>query len=191
MANPDIITIDGNNFNVYGPKADADAYFQGKLNRSSWNTAGASARDRALISSTRLLELQRYKGQITDSTTPQPLQWPRSGITDRRGLDVPDTDFPEDILNAYYELAQALIDDPALAETPNQDDNTKRVKAGDVETENFRPVQNTPRFPNQVQEYLKPYVTGALTSIGYASGLIDPCNSSFISGQYDRTKGFA
>lgn len=191
MANPDVIDISGNDYNVYGPRADANVYFAAKLGRESWNATSGGDRDRALVSATRLLELQRYNGEITDAVTPQPLQWPRSGIVDRRGIDIADTDFPEDILNAYYELAQAIIDDTELANSPNQNDNTKSVKAGDVEAEFFTPTKDTPRFPNQVQEYLKPYISGPLNTIGFASGLVDPCNSSFVSGQFDRSEGFS
>lgn len=189
MANPDVIVISGNNYDVYGPRADADAYFAAKLNRDSWADTGGTDKDRALVSATRLLELQRYKGAITDDATPQPLQWPRSGITDRRGIAVADTDFPQDILHAYYELAQAIIDDPELANTGNQNDNTKRAKAGPVEVEFFSPLRDQPRFPNQVQEYLKPYLAGSGLALGYGSGCSS--ESSFESGQFGKTEGYA
>jgi len=189
MANPDTITIGAATYDVYGPRADADAYFGGKFGRDSWADAGGTDKDRALVSATRLLELQRYKGSITDDTTPQSLLWPRTGITDRRGVEVPDTDFPQDVLYAYYELAQAIIDDPELANIGNQDDNTKRAKAGDVEVEFFTPTKNQPRFPNQVQEYLKPYLAGSGLALGYGSGCSS--ESSFESGQFSRSEGFA
>lgn len=188
MANPDIITISGNPFDVYGLKADADIYFSGKLNRGSWADAASTDKDRALVSSARLLDQQNWLGTPVDVTTPQANQWPRTEIVDRFGKA--DT-FPDDVVNAYHELAQALLDDPALADTGNQDDNTKRVKAGEVEAEFFTPTFNTARFPNQVDELLKPYLDGAGLGVGAFSSGTDGISSFCPPDQYERDRGFA
>lgn len=188
MPNPDTLTIGSDTFDVYGPRTDADTYFNGKLNRTSWTDAGGTEKDRALISSTRLLDQQNWLGTPVDVTTPQPVQWPRNDIVDRFGKA--DT-FPQDVIDAFFELAQAFLDDSALADTANQDDNTKRVKAGDVEAEFFTPTFNTARFPNQVQELLRPYLDGAGLGVGaFASGT-DGESSFCPTDQYDRDRGFS
>jgi len=191
MAAPDIIVISSNNYDVYELRATADIYFNAKLGNTSWKDASGADKDKALVSSTRLLELQAYLGVVTDTTTPQPLLWPRTGITDRQGIAVLNSVIPDDILSAYYELAQAFIDDTELANTGNQDDNTKRVKAGDVEAEFFTGNFNTGRFPNQVDELIRPYLDGAGLGVGaFASGT-DGKSSFCPPDQYERDEGFA
>lgn len=187
MAAPDIIIISAVNYDVYELRATADTYFNAKLGNTSWKAASGGDKDKALVSATRMFDLQIWKGTITSPT--QPLQWPRTGIIDRKGAAVPSNIIPTDILNGYYELAQAYIDNPELASTGNQDDNTRRAKAGAVEVEFFSQTKNTPRFPNSVQEIIKPYIDNTGLVANFASGING--TSEFICGKYDRTEGLA
>ena len=135
MANPDTITIGTDTFDVYGPQADANTYFNGKLNRGVWSAAGSSDKDRALISASRLLDLEPWQGTPTDLLTPQPLAWPRTGVLDKNGSAVGTTEFPDDLLAGYYELAQEILANPALDEAADGDSNIKRVQAdGEIVT---------------------------------------------------------
>lgn len=175
MANPDTITIGGTPFDVYGPRSDADDYFQGKLNRTAWTGANGASRDRALVSATRLLDLEQWQGVPTDLTTPQPLAWPRTGVVDKNGQPVGINAFPNDLLSGYYELAVAIVGDPALDEAANQDANIKRVQADVVNVTFFRPVSGT-RFPTSVHNYIKQFLDAGSTVLGGVASGTDECS---------------
>lgn len=82
----------------------------------------------------------------------QALAFPRSGLTDREGETVDALSVPQVVKDATCELAYEISQDPSLETSRNQDDNTKRLKAGSVELENFRPQMNRGRFPFPVTE---------------------------------------
>jgi len=181
MANPDTITIGADTFDVYGPRADADSYFNGKLNRSSWSSAAGSDKDRALVSATRTLDQQLWEGLPTDLVTPQALAWPRTGVTDKNDQPVGDTVFPQDLLYGYYELAQQILDNPALDEAANQDSNIKSVTADVVNVRFFRPVTGT-ILPTTVFNWIKQFLGSNSSSIGgFASGT-DQCSEFTTRG---------
>ena len=169
MANPDTITLGSDTFDVYGPRADADSYFNGKLNRGSWAGASATDRERSLISATRLFDLEAWQGSPTDLVTPQPLAWPRTGVTDKNGQTVGSSDFPQDLLYGYYELAQAILDNPELDEAANQDSNIRSVTADVVSVRFFQPVAGT-RFPTVVHNFIKQFLDSSSVIGGFASG---------------------
>lgn len=176
MANPDIIVLSGNNYDVYALRADADVYFGGKLDRGSWTAASGTEKDRALISATRLFDLESWEGIPTDLVTPQPIAWPRTGVTDKNQQPVADTDFPEDLLNGFFELAQAVIDDPAIADTTSTSGNIKTVTADVVSVRFFRPTTGT-RFPASVNDYITPFLDLRAGATGGFSFGTDQCSS--------------
>jgi len=175
MANPDVITIGTTDYDVYGPRVDADTYFNGKLNRSTWANAAGSDKDRALVSATRTLDQQLWEGLPTDLVTPQVLAWPRTGVTDKNNQAVADSAFPTDLLNGYYELAQQILDDPALDEAANQDSNIKSVTADVVNVRFFRPVTGS-ILPTSVFNWIKQFLGSNTSNIGgFATGT-DQCS---------------
>lgn len=176
MANPDTITIGTDTFDVYGPQADANTYFNGKLNRSTWSDASSSDKDRALVSASRTLDLESWEGVPTDLVTPQVLAWPRTGVTDKNDQPVADTAFPADLLYGYYELAAAILADPALDETVNQDSNIKSVTADVVNVRFFRPVAGT-KLPTTVHNYLAQFLGIGDSAIGGFTSGTDQCSS--------------
>ena len=120
-------------FNVtyYGLLAEADDYFESRLRAwSSWSAVSASDKEKALIAARRLMDGLSYKGykhtvyevmqqwaegtvidddklvEIQAAEVAQPNEFPRG----------PDTEVPEDIRIAQYEIAHSLLDnkDPEL-----------------------------------------------------------------------------
>ena len=183
MANPDTVTISGNTYDVYAPQADADAYFAATFSNADWAGLG-SQKLVALVMATRLMDVQRWQGAPTDLTTPQPIAWPRTGVTDKNGETVADSAFPEDLLNGFYELALALGLDPTLQGTASNRNTQRRVKAGDVEVENFAPAsaaEQGTRLPFSAHQFLKQFFGGSGIGFGLASGA-DEC-SQFDNGQ--------
>jgi hypothetical protein len=178
MANPDTIIISGTSFDVYGPRADADAYFQGSVDRSVWAAAAGTDKDRALVASSRYLDGLFWEGVVTDLVTPQPLAWPRTGVIDKNGVTVGSTAFPNDLLYGYYELAQQFLANTTLAASSGESFNIRRVVADVVEVEFFRPTSGS-ALPTVVDYYLAQFQDRQITSIGGSEFGTDQ-ESSFI-----------
>jgi hypothetical protein len=108
----------------YGDLDEADEYFANRLHETAWTDASAINRRKALIASRGIIDALNYKGykssvytllQANASATQdairaaeasQPLEFPRGA----------DTEVPEAIRVAGYEIAHALLDgkDPEL-----------------------------------------------------------------------------
>lgn len=215
--NTSTLTIQGNDFEIYGsfqtditgPPLTLSAinYFTGSLGATGWSAASFSDRQLALVSATRLLEKQRWLGTPTDTVTPQPLLWPRTGIVDCDGQPVDPTCVPEGIVHGMYELANILLAQDAdtsssasVANDPNAGSNLKRTtdrdKVAELEQvrtrEYFRPTGGfgsnaSPRFPLTVDELIRCFLGGSaigVDALSFASGVDIPSHFA------DRDFGF-
>lgn len=110
--------------NIYGSLADANTYFDARLHEQAWANSSAEDRPKALWAATMIIDALNYKGEkntvytlldedpsasdeeIREAEANQALEFPR-------GLD---TEVPEVICTACYEIAHALLDgiDPDL-----------------------------------------------------------------------------
>ena len=89
----------------YATIAEAQTYFDGRLNTDAWDDATDDAeKNKALTMATTLIERLNFRGEKADSA--QELQFPRGN----------DTVVPQDVKNACAEVALALLDgvDPEL-----------------------------------------------------------------------------
>lgn len=188
------VTISGQTFDIYGEHIADDAgppvvqsaknYFLAATHASAFTGAGTSDQAKALVTATRMLDRQVWQGTRTDLVTPQPLAWPRTGITAKEG-DPPDDDtIPTRVIQACYELANALLADAAVQTSPSQGTNTKRTrtrdKVGDLETEAeteyFRPGSSdgsggATRFPTIIHELIGCWLeSGSDLALVFASG---------------------
>lgn len=84
-------------FNIYGNLADADRFFGSLLEGQRWAYTDPHRRRQALNSATMRIDRLNFSGCRASST--QPLQFPRGT----------DTEVPEDIKQATYLLALALL----------------------------------------------------------------------------------
>jgi len=192
------VSISGKSFNIYGNLTDdtvtdspqavsATTYFIGQLNTTAWDAADSTTRSKALVTATQILDKQRWVGTPTDVATPQPLAWPRTGVSDCEGTAVPSDEVPLGIVNAAYELAGAILTDATVQSQASGGSNTKRTKSrdkvGDLETEReteyFGPT-NIPgtktgvgRFPTAVQEYVRCFLSGGSLSLVTIEGARD------------------
>lgn len=153
--------------NSYDTVANATTYFTGRLGADAWTDATNDQKAQALISATRMIDRQRWAGTRSTDFPYSELQWPRDGVTDKYGDAVDGDTLPDDLVTGFYELALALLEDEAVQDTPAGGSNTKRVKAGSVEVEFFRPTLGAVgRFPQIVQELLSQFLAGAAASAG-------------------------
>lgn len=185
------VSISGKTYNIYGEHTDdtqgvdsSVTYFIGQLNTSAWDDAGFTDQQKALVTATRILDKQRWTGSPTDPNTPQPLAWPRTGVTDCDGNAVATDAVPDEIVFATYELAAAIIADAAVQSEASGGSNVKRTKArdkvGDLETERETEYFTSTsvsgsrtslgRFPTAVQEYVKCFLGGTGLSLAYVTG---------------------
>ena len=93
--------------NSYISLADADTYFEGRVDTDAWDAAETDEQNRTLVTATNRLEQQDFHGTPTDSD--QRLKWPRSGLTDMDSRSYGQDVIPEPVEEATCELALALV----------------------------------------------------------------------------------
>lgn len=111
-------------FNTYGSLSEAQEYFDNRLHETAWSDATVADRRKALIAATRIVDSLAYKGQkaavyqlleankcatdaeIREADARQASEFPRGS----------DTETPEPIVIACYEIAYSLLDgtDPQM-----------------------------------------------------------------------------
>ena len=198
------VTISGNTYNIYGTHVADDAgppavpsavtYFAASLNATEWNAATVDTQAQALVTATRIMDKQTWQGTMTDPTTPQPLAWPRAGVTNcKTGEAQADDEVPNGIVFGTYELASAILADAAVQAAAGAGSNVRRTRAkdkvGDLETERETeyftstaiPGSNTNagRFPPATQEYVSCFFGGN----GVANVSIVGAQASFFAGR--------
>jgi hypothetical protein len=89
------------NFPHYGTPEEAATYFANRLYEEAWTAATDADRERALIAATRIIDTLNFKGTANGD-----LEFPRGD----------DTEVPDAIRIACYEIAHSLLDgkDPEL-----------------------------------------------------------------------------
>ena len=97
--------------NSYLTVAGGDTLANLALGTLSWATATNDDKGRALITATRHLEELEWAGYR--ASTAQALAWPRSGIT-LDGVSISSTTIPEQLEQATFDLAEALLTTPTL-----------------------------------------------------------------------------
>jgi len=177
------ITLSGQEFISYASVAEADRLMLvDPVRGARWATRTADQKGAALVAATNRLDLFSYKGSKTG--TPQPNQFPRTGLTDRDGVALVDSAVPVDVANATIYLAGSIATKPAAAGMAGSGNNNKRVKAGSAEVEFFKATPGKPLADETAYALIQWYLTsavGAISGGGMASGTCEP--------SYDRTYG--
>lgn len=160
----------GDFYDVYANVDDADTYLAGSATAASWRAlTDPDDKARFLVTATRTLDRQCWKGTKTDSA--QPLAWPRSGT----GVDgVEDDVVPQAIINASIELAAGLVDDTAVVTSQNTESAIQSLKAGSAAITFFRGTGGTAsRFSFNIMELIKPYACDTAIGVGVRSSGTD------------------
>lgn len=171
MAETSQITIKSVVTTVYGDLTGANAYLAASINGTAWAALTTGVKSQRMIEATRLFERTGWAGTPTatiSKTLPQPantqpLQWPRTGLTDRNTVALASDAIPEDVISAIYELANMLTSTSTLltSETSagQKKATTTRTKVGPIdvtdEIEFFGSIQeNGSRFGTQIDELI-------------------------------------
>jgi hypothetical protein len=121
---------------TYGTLAEADTYFADR-GQGAWDEKPSDERAAALVRATSYIDARyagRWKGRKAASD--QDRAWPRTGVTDGDGYDVPESDIPAVLKHATFEAAYADLKVPgALYGTSANVQRIVRRKVGAIETQ--------------------------------------------------------
>lgn len=179
------VTISGTDYDVYGTTAGLKSYMAANINSAAYDDASSTDRKKAHVSATRWLDRANWQGAMTDLVTPQPLEFPRTGLTDKDGNEVASDAVPDEVDEACYELVIYLLDDATITQSPDQGSNVKNVQAGSAQVEFFKGTQGKfPRFPIEAHELIRYFLEGA-------SGISPPyAPGASVESQFDDCDGY-
>lgn len=162
MATPTLIATPGaSNANSYCTVAEATAYFESRLYRTTWEEAEVADQTVSLIWATRILdELYDWLGEKASET--QALRWPRYEAEDRDGFILDSATIPTFLKNATAELAGAMLAKDRYATRDEAQGGLSSVSAGSVSV-SFDRFDRIELLPETVQQILAGYHTGSGT----------------------------
>ena len=105
------------NTNSYVTVADADTYFETRIDSANWVTADDEIKEQALVTATQLVDDHAWIGSAVSSS--QALAWPRSNAIyydDRLGqqITIAENEIPNRVKVAVYEQALHLVNNEDL-----------------------------------------------------------------------------
>lgn len=174
IGTPAIIMIGSQPYTSYVSVSDADIYLAGAYHaQPTWGVQTAAAKAQSLITASRILDRQRWRGELTVST--QALQWPRTGYDPILDPSL-GTLIPLKVGEAAIEMALALVQGADFQTTQNQAQKIAHLRAGSVAVAYFRLAEGPAiRWPMIIQELLRDYLG---TSVAIAA-----TTSSGVDGQ--------
>jgi len=103
--------------NSYVTLAEANDYFDTRIDNNSWTTAADTLKEDALVTATQLIDNHSWIGSAVSSS--QALAWPRKNTdhyNPRLNLNIKftDTEIPKEIKVAVYEQALHLLNNEDL-----------------------------------------------------------------------------
>ena len=158
-------TPGGEEDNSYAELADAEAYFEDRLgsnDNGNWNKTSAGVdrsdtdKERALITATRRLDEETFRGTKTSSD--QALKWPRAGVLDEDGNEFDNNTIPERVKQATFIVALELLRADFLAE--NYMNNYEFLSTGNFQFKQFT-QQSAGRLPSEAVRLLRHVMTSA------------------------------
>ncbi len=176
---------------VYGGSLAAVDYIGAMLGASAdaWRALSADNKARSLVVATRYLDTAPWQGTATLSGTT--LQWPRSGVLNADGTAVDSATVPAAIVNATFELAALVADDPDIVASFDTGSNVQAVNAGGgVGVVFFNPTSSrtgtASKMPVVVQRLVGRYLDAAVAGIDGAFGQAGNTTSQFDSCHTER-----
>ena len=105
------------NTNSYVTIADADTYFETRIDSAEWETADDETKEQALVTATQLIDERHWIGAAVSSS--QALAWPRKNAIyydPRMGqqITVANNEVPSQVKIAVYEQALHLVQNEDL-----------------------------------------------------------------------------
>lgn len=176
---------------VYDTKANADAYFNAASHGAPWLAAEGSFRNQLLVTASRVFERETWLGSPTlpidksdfesQPAGTQPLEWGRTGLTDKNGVAIPSDSTPLDVIHGFFEYALALLND-ATVQTADPTGSNVKVSKSSQRVEGAITVSAETQFFNPTLGSSNPYPGIVMDLIGqFLEGASD-LTLSFVSG---------
>jgi hypothetical protein len=123
--------------------------------------------------------------------TDQISDWPRTDVFDCDGDSVDSTTYPTQLKEAQFELAYSLTQQGDIETAGDTSSNIKKVQAGSVAVEYFRPDPGLARFPSEVQELVACFLDGSNAFTTLAGGLRGGADNESVFDDYPDNFGLA
>ena len=176
-------TVGGSNANSYLTVAEAESYFDTRLHSGEWGALSAADKEKALIWAARIIEQKvsafwskkdlpkdatiRVLSDLpkTDSEAyvvwtgepayqDQALAWPRKGMKNHNGFDLPDDVVPQRIKDFQCEVALKLIGEDRTEENAATAQGLSSLQAGPVQLSWNDDAPNPKLIPDSVMQVL-------------------------------------
>lgn len=143
--------------NSYATQAEAETYFEDRLDVAAWNSADDDQKEQALVTATSMLDGLSWEGVAADEN--QPLAFPRVGsyFDPRVGIEVTldGVTVPTRIQKATYELAYHLLNNDGLL-----DDAGSMINL-EVSVIKLSKIRRPSELPSMVKRLIKPILLNA------------------------------
>jgi len=142
--------------NSYVTVAEANTYFEDRLDVAAWTAASDPMKSQALITASATLNENKWIGTAISES--QKLAFPRAGsyFDPRLGLDVTLTnEVPDRIITATYELAYHLLNNDGIL------DDTGSVTDLQIGQISLNLINTASTIPSTVTKLIKPLLMNA------------------------------
>jgi hypothetical protein len=158
------------NTNSYVLIADADTYFETRIDSANWVAATDEIKEQALVTATALVDDNSWIGSAVSSS--QALAWPRKNAIyndDRLGLQITiaDSEIPSRVKTAVYEQALHLIDNEDVL--MGQSQTFESISVGSISlSDSNGDTTRTPMKPSTALKPIRPLIRKG--SMGQGAG---------------------
>lgn len=148
------------NTNSYVEIADADTYFETRIDSANWFDASDEIKEQALVTATQLVDDHAWIGSAVSSS--QALAWPRSNVIyfdDRLGqqITVAEDEVPTRVKTAVFEQALHLINNEDLLAGTTQ--TFESISVGSISlTDSNSDVTRTSIKPSVAMKPIRPLI---------------------------------
>lgn len=158
-------TVGGENSNSYITEEEAQEFADSRLHISAWENATGNQKRSSLRWATARIDEMQFMGSRASNT--QSLKWPRTGLLNEEGIDIPDDALPKELKRATFELAISLIGSDSVSLTGLE--QFDRLKVGSIEIEPSKSVSSN-LLPPSVSRLIGQWINGQVFTIRIARG---------------------
>lgn len=152
------------NTNSYVTVAEADTYFETRIDSAEWVTSSDEIKEQALVTATKLVDDHAWIGSAVSSS--QALAWPRKNAIyydNRLGMQITigNAIVPNQVKNAVFEQALHLVDNEDLLAGKTQ--TFESISVGTISlTDSNSDVTRTSIKPAIVMDNIRPLIIRGL-----------------------------
>jgi len=156
------------NTNSYVEIADADEYFETRIDSANWFDAEDEIKEQALVTATLMVDDNSWIGSAVSSS--QALAWPRKNVfyyDNRMGtnITVAQSEIPTKVKVAVYEQALHLVNNEDVL--MGQSQTFESISIGSISlSDSNGDVTRIPKRPSEVLKSIKPLVRRGTTGVG-------------------------